>query len=320
MNAFPSSWRQKKYQQNVTIAGTYPLARPRELVSEFALVRSGGPAPWTGYRDVVAVNGRSIQDRRDRLVTILTQSATPAQEAARLMAESARYNIGPVSRNFNVPTTSLFFFRESNLSRFAFTRKGTKNIDGTDTIEVAFRERASPTLVTTKAGKDVPCKGSLWVRPQDGAIVRTLVQLEGFADVQASASTDHSLPAHTPPPAPAPPSAPAPAPAPSSGGGAAGKPTSQPAPTNGDPNPGALVDRFSNAISVPAASQTRYELEVAYHRDDELGMWLPARMSEEYEGVLPQLDGPPVRGIARGTATYSDFKRFETSATVKPKH
>ena len=32
-------------------------------------------------------------------------------EARRLSDESARFNIGPIVRNFNVPTAALFFFR-----------------------------------------------------------------------------------------------------------------------------------------------------------------------------------------------------------------
>jgi hypothetical protein len=34
----------------------------------------------------------------------------PIGDATPIANESARYNMGPVIRNFNVPTTALFFF------------------------------------------------------------------------------------------------------------------------------------------------------------------------------------------------------------------
>jgi hypothetical protein len=156
--------------------------RPRKLVAEFALVKSGGAVPWVGYRDVIEVNGEPVHDRRDRILKILSESSNPLDDAARLTAESARYNIGPVTRNFNLPTTALFFFHGANLPRFAFTRKGTKKIDGVDTVEVAFRETARPTLIRTREGKDVPSEGTLWILSGEGTIVRTRLQLKGFAD------------------------------------------------------------------------------------------------------------------------------------------
>jgi hypothetical protein len=46
-------------------------------------------------------------------------------------------------------------------------------------------------------------------------------------------------------------------------------------------------------------------------------MWLPARMTEFYEGAVSAgLVPAPVLGRATNVATYSDFKRFETSAKI----
>jgi hypothetical protein len=45
-------------------------------------------------------------------------------------------------------------------------------------------------------------------------------------------------------------------------------------------------------------------------------MWLPARMNEEYQGAIPRINNPPILGLARSTATYSEYKRFNTSAAV----
>jgi hypothetical protein len=300
----------EKYTQHVNPIGG-STTRPRELVAEFALVKSGGPVPWSGYRDVLEVNGEPVHDRRDRIVKILTDSKNPLEEAGRLTAESARFNVGPVSRNFNLPTTALFFFHDSNLSRFTFTRKGTKKIDGVDTVEIAFRETRRPTLIATRDGKDVPCEGLLWVLPDDGTIVRTRLQLKGFAD--ALSLPEGRAPGARSPSTPQPTPVPAPGPTPQGGTPATG---AQRGSTAGDANAAGLRSRFG----VPDSSITKLEstadIEVTYHRHEQLGMWLPQRMTEEYQGAIPRLNNPPILGMSRSSATYSDYKRFGTSTTV----
>lgn len=310
----------EKYTQYINpSAGT--SIRPRQLLAEFALVKSGGLIPWTGYRDVIEVNGEPIRDRRDRIVKILADSADPITEASRLTAESARFNIGPVSRNFNLPTTALFFFHASNLSRFTFTRKGSKQIEGVETLEIGFRETRRPTLISRRDGTDVPSQGTLWVLPEDGTIVRTRLQLKGFADsVAMGDSRPERLPpppipqpTQTSPPPPPPPASGGKPPGPSGSGATSGTRES----TAGDANAAGLRNRFAG---IPDFALTKLEssanIDVTYRRDAKLGMWLPARMNEEYQGAIPRINNPPILGTARSTATYSDYKRFGTSAAV----
>ena len=147
----------EKYTQSVSTPETAPM-RPRRIEAEFAIVRADGA--WVGFRDVVEVNGEAISDRRDRLQTLLTEPSG-ISEAMRIANESARYNIGPVATNMNVPTTALFFFQPANLPRFTFVRKGSKKIDGTQAVEFDFKETQAPTLVATRTGKDVPLEGTL---------------------------------------------------------------------------------------------------------------------------------------------------------------
>jgi hypothetical protein len=63
---------------------------------------------------------------------------------------------------------------------------------------------------------------------------------------------------------------------------------------------------------------------VTYANDPRLGLWLPATMSEEYTGTfqystLGRRTQTSVadQAIVTATATYSEFKRFETGATIK---
>jgi VWFA-related protein len=157
--------------------------RRRRLISEFALVpnaaTSGG---WLGYRDVIEVDGKPVADRSDRLQGIFRSDTPDLLEARRIADEGARYNIGPVSRNFNVPTTALFFFHAGNVSRFTFLQQGRERIEGVDAVALDFRETRMPTLITNSKGKDVPASGTLWVDASDGAVVRTRLEFRGFDD------------------------------------------------------------------------------------------------------------------------------------------
>ena len=150
----------------------------RRMVADFAIVRVATLRGWQGFRDVVDVDGQRVSDRDDRLVRLLTDSRGGYDEARRLSDESARFNIGATHRNFNVPTTALFFFSAENLDRFTFAAKGA---DGAGVWEIAFRETSRPTLIRTPAGASLPSEGTLWVKAEDGTVVRTVLNVEGFA-------------------------------------------------------------------------------------------------------------------------------------------
>jgi hypothetical protein len=123
----------EKYSQNVWVEGA-DMGRPRELKPNSR--SSASPAArGPGYRDVIEFEGKPVQDRKDRLVSLLTNAEGDASELIRIANESARYNVGPISRNFNTPTAAMFFFMPAEHARFTFTRKGAKKIEGIDTWE-----------------------------------------------------------------------------------------------------------------------------------------------------------------------------------------
>ena len=81
------------------------------------------------------------------------------------------------------------------------------------------------------------------------------------------------------------------------------------------------LSRFSG----PSSSSV---IDVTYGRDGRIGLWLPSEMKEQYDADLPSSSGGSnlrgTRATVRrtsmmATATYTDFKRFETSATIKIK-
>ncbi|MEO8520972.1 MAG: VWA domain-containing protein [Acidobacteriota bacterium] len=228
------------YQQRSRDA---PVGEPsaRTLVAEIAVVKTADATGWMGFRDVTAVDGKPVRDRQDRLEALFRGDAPDLSEARRIAAESARFNIGLVRRNFNEPTAPLFFFLPINQQRFAFSRQGRKTVGGVETWEIDFEEKASPTMVRTTDGADVPTHGTVWVAADSGAVVRTRLVIRGYLG--------------------------------------------------------------SSSVST---------MEVTYANDPKLGVWLPARMTERHEGAWQrrQID-------ITGTATYGDFKRFETAATIK---
>lgn len=181
----------ERYSQNVVRtliarAGAAPLREHRQSVGEFAIVKPTATSGWIGFRDVIEVDGQRIVEHQDRLLNILMDTSQGLDEARRLLDESARLNIGGVTRNFNVPTTALFLFTPANRDRFKFSHRRTT--DGA--WEIGFREVGRPTVIRTPAGQSVPCEGRLWVQPSNGTIVRTQLYLNGLSPGGSHASAD----------------------------------------------------------------------------------------------------------------------------------
>ncbi len=165
----------EKYEQH-SDSSSVP-AQTRTLVSDFALVYADAIHGWLGFRDVIQVDDRDVRDREDRLAHVLIDAEGRFDEARRLSDEGARYNIGSIQRNFNVPTTALFFFRSENHDRFKFAARRVVE-DGT--WEIAFRETEKPTLIRTPDGDQVNTIGTIWIRPQDGVVVRTRLDVDAL--------------------------------------------------------------------------------------------------------------------------------------------
>jgi len=269
----------EKYSQTVLVDGA-DMGRPKDLKAEFAIVRVAGGA-WTGYRDVIEYEGKPVQDRKDRLVSLVTNTQGDASELIRIANESARFNIGPISRNFNVPTAAMFFFLPEEHARFTFTRKGAKKIEGIDTWEIEFRETKLPSLIMTRAGKNVPIEGTLHVKPDDGTVVRTRFKMRNFADVDAS--PEQQAPQQRPP-------------------------------TNPSGQSGIVAPiRPVEAIKM----ESEADIEVTFAKPAGLDLWFPASMVELYQGPI-KVKVTPVMARATTRAKYSDFRQFGAAAKIVP--
>jgi hypothetical protein len=167
---------EERYEQSVrtgTVVGgrTTRGALPEGTVlkSDFLLVQVPGEG-WLPFRDVFERDGKKLRDREERLAKLfLGGSRTALEQAKSIMDESARYNVGNVNRNINVPTLVLTLLTPLHRSRLRFEQRKTDDIG---TI-VEFKETTQPTYVRTTGGRDLPVFGRFWADPMSGTIRKT---------------------------------------------------------------------------------------------------------------------------------------------------
>lgn len=76
------------------------------------------------------------------------------------------------------------------------------------------------------------------------------------------------------------------------------------------------MDAMGDMFPTIGTVQSSADIDVTYRRDAAVGMWLPAKMSEVYEGPVSRGTKGPVAGRTVGLAQYSGFRRFETSVRI----
>jgi len=164
----------------------------RTTRADLVFVRLSGEIPWASYRDVFELDGREVREHEQRLVKLLSNPSADAQEQARkLLAASAAYNIGPVKRTVNLPTLPLLFLLPRNQERFEFRLGGRRKIGTTEAVELMFRETSRPTFVKGPWNADLPAQGRFWVNAARGAVVRSEVEFAFGAEAEASVTTDY---------------------------------------------------------------------------------------------------------------------------------
>ena len=126
---------------------------------------------------VYEVSGEPVRDRDARLQKLFVDAPPGAvEQARRILAESARYNLGTLQRDINVPTMALTYLRESNQSRSDFSIDGNQDIGGVRAVVLEFKERASPTIVRSAEG-DLPATGRVWIEPDSGRVLKTEISM-----------------------------------------------------------------------------------------------------------------------------------------------
>ena len=163
-----------------------PFVTHRELKSDLLLVRTEGETEaYVQFRDVFEVDGDPVRDRTDRLTSLFTAPSPSAKkQAAQIMNESARYNIGSIQRNINVPLLTLMLLDPVYEPHFKYSvsteGKGTpRGLPKTaafrlaaDAWELDFDEVTAPTVIQGD-GRDAKSHGRIWIDPDTSRVLIT---------------------------------------------------------------------------------------------------------------------------------------------------
>jgi len=196
---FESVIGEERYVQEVQVphirSGQRPLWTTRSrrvLTSEIVLVWLPGDRDWVGFRDVLSVDDQPVADAGRRKEQLLGSAAQDRPGMLRKLAtESARFNLGPIARNFNDPLLPLLFLWTRHQHRFKFDIKGPVADAPTKAWRVKYNERERPTLIRAMAF-DSPSHGEFWIDDETGALIRSEHEVgERNVDVHARTVIDY---------------------------------------------------------------------------------------------------------------------------------
>jgi hypothetical protein len=181
---------EEEYEQSVRSTST-PQPIRRTLTSDFGFLRLPGRREWLGLRDTFAVDGQPVSDHRGRLDSLFAEGSFDREALARrIVDENARYNLGLVARTINVPMLALDLLGPRNYDRVSFRKRGEEDLDGRTVWTITFDERDRPTLVKTPDGHNRPAHGTIWIDPEEGAVLRTQIVFDrGSGDAPAASIT-----------------------------------------------------------------------------------------------------------------------------------
>jgi hypothetical protein len=184
---------EEDYTQQLVARDDGSVIESRVLRSEIAFVPLAGSREWQAFRNVISVDGREVAGAAGRLERVLRDPPRSIAAQARLIAEeSARFNLGPLRRNFNAPTMPLQFLHPSHQDRFRFDRQREEVIAGERVAVMRFRERRRATIIRSPEGRDVPVEGLLWIAPEDGRVIRSSFFATDFLPAEPAPRTSRA--------------------------------------------------------------------------------------------------------------------------------
>jgi hypothetical protein len=145
----------------------------RTLRSELAIVKAArADEGWFAIRDILEVDGHPVEESA-RIRELLDAPRDRVREAALAIAvEQMQYNLGDVYRTINVPTLPLQFLLPHRQGRFRFrlTERAGPEQPG---VSIAYDERERSTIIRTPNGRNVVSRGTLWIEPASGRVLKT---------------------------------------------------------------------------------------------------------------------------------------------------
>jgi hypothetical protein len=195
-------------QRSGLSAPSRPTFERRALKSDLLLVRPENATGWVQFRDVFEVDGKPVRDRDERLTQLfLDPSDAAGNQFARIIKESARYNIGEIQRTINLPVLPLMMLEQENQRRFRFKRlddpaKPTARererdipdspnfVVSTEVWVISYEETRKPTLIQLAGGGDITSKGRFWIEPLTGQVLMGELITEN-ADLRAQINVSY---------------------------------------------------------------------------------------------------------------------------------
>jgi hypothetical protein len=152
---------------------------------------------WLAVRNVRSVDRQPIPDSKERLDRLLSGPGPVSLDQVRgLQEESTRFDIGSVKRTFGDPTIALRFLSADHRGRFAFADDRVERIQGIEVRKVTYRQTEGPAEIELNGTMVLPT-GAFWVRPSDGAVLRTRFTLSSMSvdaiDIQVEFARDSKL-------------------------------------------------------------------------------------------------------------------------------
>jgi hypothetical protein len=195
---------EETYRQEIAntsrIGNALEAGRVRTLRSELLLIKPADSDRYVELRDVFEVDGKPVRDRQSRLQGLLRDPSPGANTSIQsIIDESAKYNIGRITRNINTPLMALQFLDAAYQPRFKF-----KHVDkekpvfrdaqdhaandtpvfrvSTEMWNIEFEERRRNTVIRTVAGGDAPAHGRFWIDPSNGAVLMSEIVVDRGGD------------------------------------------------------------------------------------------------------------------------------------------
>ena len=173
----PSLVAHEEYVQNATYSST--RGTRQVTTSALVMVKLPDGAGWVAFRDVLTVNKRPVGDREERLLKLLqSPEPTALTQARKIAQESARFNLGSITRTMNVPNMALEYLHSRHGARIRIEQLRNETIDGRPVVVLRFHEVAATGLIGNLAGRGLLARGRIWAEPDSGAIVRTELLVE----------------------------------------------------------------------------------------------------------------------------------------------
>lgn len=153
----------------------------RQMRSDLLMVKPAGSSRYLAFRDVFEVDKQEIRDRQDRLIKLFVEpSASTAAQVQAIMNESARFNIGRVYRNINLPPLALLFLDPGTQRHFKFKTTNSRRVElpmsspaPASAMVVGYEETAHPTIIQNRERGDMSSHGRLWIEPLSGRVLMT---------------------------------------------------------------------------------------------------------------------------------------------------